>query len=669
VVGTEVLRAFPRLVEWRALVVASRPDAWWATGLPFLVGAFEAERAITPVVILGTLYFLLPYNLLQHLIAGAASDTVEGRTARAAVAITNLPLLALLVIVAGPTAAVAIAFAVAVAVSAPVVTARTRPDSIARQALELTIPTLLVVLPAASGLLVGNRSPAELSWLALGALATWVLAGRALDVADVADVAGLTPRHLAGVALVGYALSVLLTALLGPLGVAAAVGVGLYLLLPPMVLVGPTNGGANTLARARAGRDGLLWLTGAWLVVLLLRHWGQLTFAAWDAALALCTIATAVVLANILLTRLATYRGRTGPGGPDAVPSVTIVVPARDEAGRLAGTLASLRSQTYADSRILVVVEGSTDDSASVAAAALGPTDMVLVAPPVPDGWTGKDWACQVGVDEASTDLVLFVDTDTVLAPVALRILVETFVRRGDHLLSGVTRQAMATVAERIAVPGFSLMLLGFVPIWWSAITRGRPAALAFADGQLMLVRRTAYLEAGGHAASRGSLRDDIDLAHSFARRGFKVGTVHMADLALTHHGLDVDSAVARWRRTFVPYAGDSLAAAIATMVAAAAAFVGPLLLLPLAVVSDLGADAVALAAVPLGLLLLARVALVATQRQPLSTIAWHPVSVGVILVGAAAAIADHVLGRSPSRRGRGAVTDPSAPFGAARHR
>lgn len=666
-VGTEVLRALPRLVEWRALVVASRPDAWWATGLPFLVGALEAERAVTPVVVLGTLYFLGPYNLLRHQIAGAASDTSEGRTARAAVAITNLPVLALLVILAGSTAAIVIALAVAVAVSAPLVATRTQAGTIERRVVDLAIPTLLVVLPAASGLLLDDRSPVGLPWLALGALAAWVLAGRLLDVADAADLAGLTPRRRATIALVGYALSVLLTALLGPLGVAAAAGIALFM-LPPMVLVGPTDSGANTMARARAGRDGLVWLTGAWLAVLLLRHWGVLTFSAWDAALAVCTITTAVVLVNVVLARLATYRGPSRPDDSDAAPSVTIVVPVRDEAGQLAGTLAALRAQTYADSRILVVDDGSSDDSASVAAAALGPTDMVLLAPPVPDGWTGKAWACQVGVDEASTDLVLLADADTVLAPVALRILVETFVRRGDHLLSGVTRQTMATAGERIAVPGFTLMLLGFVPIWWSALTRGRPAALAFADGQLMLVRRTAYLEAGGHAASRGSLRDDIDLARSFARRGFKVGTVHMADLALTRSGLDVDGAVARWRRTFLPYAGDSLAAAIATMVAAAIAFVGPLLLLPLAVVSDLGADAVALAAVPLGLLLLVRVTLVATQRQPLSTIAWHPVSAAVVLVGAAAAIADHVMGRPARWKGRTVPVGPM-PSGVAAQR
>ena len=47
------------------------------------------------------------------------------------------------------------------------------------------------------------------------------------------------------------------------------------------------------------------------------------------------------------------------------------------------------------------------------------------------------------------------------------------------------------------------------------------------------------------------------------------------------------------------------------------------------------------------------RVALTLTQRQPFGTILWHPVTVGLTLVGQLAGIVDHVIGRAPRWRGR----------------
>ena len=64
-----------------------------------------------------------------------------------------------------------------------------------------------------------------------------------------------------------------------------------------------------------------------------------------------------------------------------------------------------------------MVDDGSTDATAEVAAR-FGAT--VVAAPPLPDGWLGKPWACDVGAGAAAGDHLLFLDADTWLAPDAL---------------------------------------------------------------------------------------------------------------------------------------------------------------------------------------------------------------------------------------------------------
>ncbi len=71
---------------------------------------------------------------------------------------------------------------------------------------------------------------------------------------------------------------------------------------------------------------------------------------------------------------------------------------------------------------VVVVDDASRDATASVACAA-GAT--VLPAGDPPAGWTGKAWACHVGAEATSGDLLLFLDADTRFAPDALDGLLE----------------------------------------------------------------------------------------------------------------------------------------------------------------------------------------------------------------------------------------------------
>ncbi len=667
----------------RDLLLASRPVSWINTGLPFLAAAFEETRGLTPLLLLGTFYFLIPYNLLLYGVndlfdyasdvANPRKQSLEGglvapaysRPLWAAVLLTNVPLVALLAWASGPVAAVALVLTVGVALaySAPPLRTKVRPF------LDSTTSAFHFVLPAVCGFLVMGRAAADLPWLVLGGFMAWGIASHAIgaiqDVAyDRAAGIGSIATALGGhatawVSLAGYlaAVAVALT-LPAPWGWVSAIALATYLLLPVMVLARDDEPQAR---RAWRSFMGLNLPVGFMLSHELLRVWGVTTFTPWELGVALGAGAAGVVLLNVLLTRWATRRRAAGAGPGDPLPNLTVLVPCRDEADRLPATLRSLVAQEYpGELRVVVVDDGSSDGSASIAAGLLAPFGSrarVLAAPPKPDGWSGKGWAVTSGMAHVATELVLVLDADTTLEPTAGATLVRELLATDADLLSGVTRYAMPTIAEQATMPGYPLLLFGFVPAWASALRGRRPPALAFAYGPLELARTHAYAATSGHAATPGSAREDVDLAKTFARAGRRVHTTYAADLGATRHYRDAGEVLASWTRILPGYTGGSLAVALMTLAGLGLAHVLPLVLpvVALAIAPDQLRPALAALAV----LVTARIALAVTQRQSPLTVLLHPVTIVLTLAAQVAAIAAMVAGRTPGWRGR-PMPDPS---------
>jgi hypothetical protein len=308
-----------------------------------------------------------------------------------------------------------------------------------------------------------------------------------------------------------------------------------------------------------------------------------------------------------------------------------------------------------------VADDASSDDTAEVAArelARLRPAawaagrDRVLRLPAKPPGWAGKSWACDRAAATVTTPHLLFLDADTILRPHACRTLASEMAGRGAGLVSGVTAYAIPSWPERAFVPLFPVTLFAFLPLWLLRLTGGRPRALAFAYGPLLLVDRAAYGRAGGHAAAPGSEREDIELARTFARAGEQVGLVRAADLATTRHYPDGTGALRAWRRVFVAYGGGNLAVAIAGIAGAAVCWTLPLVLPILGAVSR---DTVMTGGglVALGLLVAFRLVLAWRERQPLVSVLLHPVTVVATLAAMLLSLVDAVRGTPATWRGR----------------
>ncbi len=199
---------------------------------------------------------------------------------------------------------------------------------------------------------------------------------------------------------------------------------------------------------------------------------------------------------------------------PERWLSVVAVVPARNEAGILPETLPSLLRQDYpGDFRVILVDDASTDGTGDVAKQ-LGDLRVVTGSGP-PPGWTGKVAALAAGVAEAGEpDFLLFTDADIAHPPDSVTALVRS--AAGRDLVSLMARLRTDTFWERAIVPAFVYFFAQLYPF----DRVNRPGRTAAAAGGCILVRRSALVAAGGLAAIRGALIDDVALGRLIKRDG-----------------------------------------------------------------------------------------------------------------------------------------------------
>ncbi len=306
--------------DLRALLAVGRPRAWLATALPFLIAAVDVDRTLTPVMLVGVLYFLLPFDLLVQGIDELSVPEAARRT-RIAIAATNLPFLVVLVLWGGALAGLALALAIAAAIaySVPPIRLKGRPvlDAVCGR-------VCWSCCPRSAGRSWPAAASRDLPWLALGDPVRLGdgLPRPALDRpgrrrpcrrASSRPPSGSGRQGAAALVLAAYVAAAGIATTMGATGTLVGGALALYVLLPIMVLApsrhDPT---AQEAAARRAWRtfDGLNLIVGLWFGLLLLRHWHVIVASPWVAAIAGSAVAAGYVGFNVVATRLATRRRR-----------------------------------------------------------------------------------------------------------------------------------------------------------------------------------------------------------------------------------------------------------------------------------------------------------------------------------------------------------------------
>jgi hopene-associated glycosyltransferase HpnB len=217
-------------------------------------------------------------------------------------------------------------------------------------------------------------------------------------------------------------------------------------------------------------------------------------------------------------------------------PPVAAVVPARNEAEALPGTLPTLLAQDYPGEFTVFLVDDNSDDSTGMIAAELGEKAAlesgakltVVRGKPRQDGWAGKVWAMAQGLTAVTATspadrdggYVLFTDADITWAPAALRDLVAAAETDGRAMVSQLALLRAQTRWERLIVPAFVYFFAQLYPFARVNKVSSRTAAAA---GGCMLISRTALEQAGGLESIKGALIDDVALGRLLKKNGNRI--------------------------------------------------------------------------------------------------------------------------------------------------
>ncbi|MBX9933915.1 MAG: glycosyltransferase [Methylobacterium sp.] len=375
--------------------------------------------------------------------------------------------------------------------------------------------------------------------------------------------------------------------------------------------------------------------------------------------LVLALLALALALLPALLAAVNLTLLRTPEPDPAVQGLVSILIPARNEAEIIAATVEAALRSTGIAVEVLVGDDHSGDATAAIvtAFAARDPRVRLVPVPALPEGWTGKNHACWALAAEARGEHLLFIDADVALESGAASGLASHAARVDAALVSGVPRQRMESLGERLTVPMINFLLVGFLPI---AMMRAslRPS-LGAACGQLVLINRAVYAEIGGHGAIRARLHDGVFLPRVLRSAGHRTDLVAGHALATcrmyrnlreawagfsknAHEGMATPRALPIW--TLLLFGGQIL----------------PALLVLAAIVGIVTGAAAFVAVAALVLSLATRAAITLVTAEPAATIPFHPIGVAVAL-----AIQWNVLLR-PRKAGAAVWKGRSYPVGGA---
>jgi chlorobactene glucosyltransferase len=233
-----------------------------------------------------------------------------------------------------------------------------------------------------------------------------------------------------------------------------------------------------------------------------------------------------IILSNILIL----HRTRLH-APPLDFPTVSILVPARNEEECIGRCIQSLLDQDYPAYEVIVLDDQSSDGTHDLLEriASDQPRLRVLEGMPPPEGLSGKNWACAQMANKSHGDLLLFTDADTIFKPQALRLIVTAMLGEQADLLTGFPLQCVQTWGERLLVPFFSWAVLCFVPLWLAY--RLRLPGLSSANGQMMLFSGEAYRKIGGHENLGTAIVDDLVLARRIKAADLRWRVMNVTDL------------------------------------------------------------------------------------------------------------------------------------------
>lgn len=227
-----------------------------------------------------------------------------------------------------------------------------------------------------------------------------------------------------------------------------------------------------------------------------------------------------LILTILLFTRIPMVKKSIHVRNGYLVKKCSIIIPARNEEKTVGKLLSSIQTQFIQPLEVIVVNDSSSDRTREIAEK-LGAK--VIDAPPLPNGWNGKSWACWNGAKASTGDFLMFVDSDTWFEQSGILRICETYKRQQcQGVLTVHPYHKMVTGYETLSMV-FHLVVYASTGITNLFSRLCKPSG---GFGQFLICSRDVYTRIGGHEAIKGAMVEHFALSQRAKKCGESVEAV-----------------------------------------------------------------------------------------------------------------------------------------------
>ena len=209
-------------------------------------------------------------------------------------------------------------------------------------------------------------------------------------------------------------------------------------------------------------------------------------------------------------------------GDPKLTPRVSIIVPALNEEKYIGRCLRSLLAQDYNNLEIISIDDGSTDNTLpTMKDVALTDRRLrVVEAGQRPADWVGKNWACFIGYNNSTGDILIFTDADTVHSKQTVTLAVNHILHEKLSAITAIPKLMSDDFLTSVTLPLLSVFLqTRFSPLKVNDVAN----KLGFFFGSFFAIIRGHYESIGTHREVRTEIIEDGAIGSLVKKRGIKM--------------------------------------------------------------------------------------------------------------------------------------------------
>ncbi len=257
---------------------------------------------------------------------------------------------------------------------------------------------------------------------------------------------------------------------------------------------------------------------------------------------------------------------------------ISILIPARNEAGNIELLLSDLRKIDDCEVEIIVFDDESTDDTAAIVRRIASKDDRVRLCQStgLPGRWLGKNYACYQLSQQARGQYLLFLDADVRVESSIIKDSVLYLKKYRLGLMSVFPRQIQSTLGEKVTVPVMNYILMTLLPL---ILVRVSPfVSHSAANGQFMLFDGEVYRANDPHKLFARSAVEDINIAKYLKKQKVKIACIAGENRIRCRMYHDYDEALNGFSKNVIMFFGNIPAIAFVFWWFAALGFVPVLL-------------------------------------------------------------------------------------------